>query len=1122
MTPRLMRTTSALVLVPFVALLLEPAPGWAQEPPGTEVGDAVATPTSILPSGLQAPHALPEANLEASWQRTLAVVREQLEGLTRQVSSGNGASEQETSPTEQSPRDSASSAHALEDRLQELSRLGDSERSALRATTQRVTLVGLPDIIRRRAQAAEQRASGQLLELSRLISELGEADAGKQGAALQELEGFLAKNSRGRTHTPLNRARLPLRSPTPPLRPMATAPPEARNAEGDRSTPAAGSTALAASGTLTTAASQPTPEDLTATEDVELTPEIHDLAESLGRNPVEIYNWVRSQVYFIPSWGSVKGAHLTLQSLRGNSIDIASLLIALLRAAGIPARYVRGTVEVPVGAVMNWVGGARTPEAALDLLGQAGVPVTGITSGGRVQSVRLEHVWVEAFVDFDPSRGAANRSPDSWIPMDASFKQYEFSAGQNLASNVPFDAEALLEAVRRNTEVNEAEGWARSVDLSAVDGALADYQERLSSFIDSLNDDPTEADVFALPSIAGDDSVVLAGTLPYRKISEGARMAVLPAGLRHQVTVRLYASELDKAAGAASLTYPISLPALNTKRLGVTYVPATAADAAVIEDAKARGATSLPAYLIELVPVLQLDGTEVARGPSVGMGESQYWEIELRDPGAVADETLVFSQIAGDEIVFAVNGNGIEPQAVVDRMERVLNDNASENLHQVALNYWMEHDSLDHFFALQLGILTTRLPSIAVSSAPLAVQYFFGLPRSASYSGRLFDAKRILSAVGAPAAMLATAFRRQSGIQGSYLEASIFNQLFRRPQGRAVSAVQLLADANAQGIPIHTIDQSNSATSLPLLELSAEVRADVEAAIAAGMVVTLPRRPPLRDDFTGVGYVIIDPQTGAGAYRIAGGSNGGCQKGCGASLAPPVAAFVAPGIPPAISPMIDTAGRVAVRQIVAQVVARVALHGAMLLVFNPVLAGVVIAVTVSIVILMAIRLMQLEAQERVEARSDEKDCECLDPKPPECECRVQQVPEKGGNPVHNVCKNQPRYNAFPGKDTAVATPGGVFVGFDAAQAGAGGGPTRVYEMKTNNCSRPGRRGSWCRTWHWRNDGRAQIIKQATIARLCNLAYTVVVGDPQVKSIIDSWNIAGVTVQLDTTGLCLQP
>jgi len=49
------------------------------------------------------------------------------------------------------------------------------------------------------------------------------------------------------------------------------------------------------------------------------------------------------------------------------------------------------------------------PQAAISLMSQGGIPVVGIAQGGAVSRLRFEHVWVEAFVDYVPSRGAVNR-----------------------------------------------------------------------------------------------------------------------------------------------------------------------------------------------------------------------------------------------------------------------------------------------------------------------------------------------------------------------------------------------------------------------------------------------------------------------------------------------------------------------------------------------------------------------------------------------------------------------------------------------------------------------------------------------------------------------------------------
>ncbi|MGH9903797.1 MAG: transglutaminase-like domain-containing protein, partial [Pyrinomonadaceae bacterium] len=136
------------------------------------------------------------------------------------------------------------------------------------------------------------------------------------------------------------------------------------------------------------------PADLSETVEVKFTPEIQALANSLGRNPLKIFNWVRNNIEFAPTWGSIQGAQLCLETRACNAFDTSSLLIALLRFSGVPARYQIGTIEVTVDKFMNWAGGFTDTEAAASLFAGGGVPsvVRRINQSGQVGAVKLEHV----------------------------------------------------------------------------------------------------------------------------------------------------------------------------------------------------------------------------------------------------------------------------------------------------------------------------------------------------------------------------------------------------------------------------------------------------------------------------------------------------------------------------------------------------------------------------------------------------------------------------------------------------------------------------------------------------------------------------------------------------------
>lgn len=154
---------------------------------------------------------------------------------------------------------------------------------------------------------------------------------------------------------------------------------------------------------------------------------------------------MHDNIRYEPYWGSLKGARGALVAGSGNATDQASLLIALLRAANIPARYVTGIIQVndpepaePGGRALRWLG-AKTYQAAVRMLFNGGIPA-GTVSDASSQHVgiALEHVWVEACVPYGHYRGAAvSNAGHRWVPLDAAFK--DRASRQDVDVDVSFD-----------------------------------------------------------------------------------------------------------------------------------------------------------------------------------------------------------------------------------------------------------------------------------------------------------------------------------------------------------------------------------------------------------------------------------------------------------------------------------------------------------------------------------------------------------------------------------------------------------------------------------------------------------------------------------------------------------
>lgn len=110
----------------------------------------------------------------------------------------------------------------------------------------------------------------------------------------------------------------------------------------------------------------------------------------------------------------------------------------------------------------------------------------------------------------------------------------------------------------------------------------------------------------------------------------------------------------------------------------------------------------------------------------------------------------------------------------------------------------------------------------------------------------------------------------------SALEHSVPEQLFSTAENPAqgISTVKALKIANDQGIPIYTVNQQNIATTLPQLQIDQQSKEDIQNAVNAGKVVTVSKTNISYNGWVGVGYIITNPETGAGAYMISGGTSG--------------------------------------------------------------------------------------------------------------------------------------------------------------------------------------------------------------------------------------------------------
>ncbi|MFA7240496.1 MAG: transglutaminase domain-containing protein [Sulfuricellaceae bacterium] len=218
-----------------------------------------------------------------------------------------------------------------------------------------------PEILtRHRAAVADYKAKQS--EFKRQLKTLEDADDKEdetgRATGIGSLATWLDQNQKGKPHTKTDPNKLPFRTPDAKVRSPVETEQGYRAKPGlfeARATQQAGALPKGANrfAAITDPRAPSTADDLAETEEVRITPAIQAQAAALNNNPVKIHNWVRNNIEFIPSYGSIQGSEMTFQAKRGNAFDTASLEIALLRAAGIPARYVYGTIQRTPGSELR-------------------------------------------------------------------------------------------------------------------------------------------------------------------------------------------------------------------------------------------------------------------------------------------------------------------------------------------------------------------------------------------------------------------------------------------------------------------------------------------------------------------------------------------------------------------------------------------------------------------------------------------------------------------------------------------------------------------------------------------------------------------------------------------------
>ncbi len=184
-------------------------------------------------------------------------------------------------------------------------------------------------------------------------------------------------------------------------------------------------------------------------------PYVQEQAARLDYDPARIFDFLHTQVGYESYAGSLRGARGTLWSGAGNSLDVASLGVALMRASGIPARYASGTL--PYAQAQSLILSMFPAYSQTAGYLPAGTTTANPANDGTLLSETTNHTWFQ----YDTGSGMSNADP---LIAGATAGQF-FTSASSIFSEV---ADSLRQKVQVQVQAETLNTASQAFGLSGL------------------------------------------------------------------------------------------------------------------------------------------------------------------------------------------------------------------------------------------------------------------------------------------------------------------------------------------------------------------------------------------------------------------------------------------------------------------------------------------------------------------------------------------------------------------------------------------------------------------------------------------------------------------------------
>lgn len=590
----------------------------------------------------------------------------------------------------------------------------------------------------------------------------------------------------------------------------------------------------------------PTPDDLAYDAGTQFPEAIKEAADSM-EDINSVYLFVKNNIAYESYSGSKKGAAATLDQLGGNDADQASLLVALLRAKGVPARYMNGTIMITAEQAVDITGAADAASAGR-ILSARYKNVTGITRNGSLIGYRMSHTWVEAYIPYTDYRGAGEKNGENiWVQLDPSFKKLVID-DQEVTADFSNDSSGLLYELYSTAE--------------KYPNIFSDYDNSGSA-------------VYHYRYIEKCEDKYIPSSLPYTVVSVESRSSFISESSKDKLTIAINGEVLLNADVAD----------LYCKQINVSYEPADDTDRAIME--RYGNITEVPAYLVNVVPVVTAGDKKYRGSWEAALGSSQQMITTIRNNGGTTmlDDTVYCGSMYSFTLDLQSISSG-EIMAAENRLTRSSEDLTPENLctpeklgtvlDYAGKYYFSLCDSNAVFCSGLMNINRTRQLGLAITGYQFGRSSSFGVIRSLEDGSFYIDvAYNSVAAVSRDGDKDAERnYMMTTGYIESYLEGYIWEQLVDKSKV-CISTASVFGIAGDQGIGLRFISSGNLEEELAQCNVSDAVKNEVRNFVNRGLVVEIVPETLTIGDWTGTGYIALNLSNGSASYMISGGNAGG-------------------------------------------------------------------------------------------------------------------------------------------------------------------------------------------------------------------------------------------------------